>query len=65
MGAQAAAYQVALVAEAAVLKANVYAAGLRDLVKAFESVHHAILAHMALAQSTRLRCLGFALQPLD
>ena len=50
MGAQAAAYQVAFVAEAAVLKANVYAAGLLDLVKAFESVPHAILADMARAK---------------
>ena len=50
MGAQAAAYQVAFVAEAAVLKSMVYAAGLLGLVKAFESVPHAVLAKLAVAK---------------
>ena len=44
MDAPAAAYQLAFVAEAAVLKSMVYAAGLLDFVKAFESVPHAVLA---------------------
>ena len=57
MEAQAAAYQVAFVAEAAVLKANVYADGLLDLVKAFESVPHAILADMSLAKGYPLALL--------
>ena len=50
MGAQAAAYQVAFAAEAAVLKPMVYVAGLLVLVKAFESVPHAVLAAAAKAK---------------
>ena len=47
-GAQAAAHQVAFAAENAALTDNTFGASLLDLVKAFESVPHAILAAAAI-----------------
>ena len=47
MGAQKAAYQISIVAEAAAMSKQEFAAGLLDLVKAFETVPHFILAALA------------------
>ena len=46
-GAQAAAHQVAFVAESAALTKHTFGTSLLDLVKAFESVPHAVLAAAA------------------
>ena len=48
MGAQKAAFQIALVAETAALLREDFAAGLLDLVKAFETVPHYILVQVAI-----------------
>ena len=47
MGAQKAAYQISIVAETAAMNLQESAAGLLDLVKAFETVPHFILAALA------------------
>ena len=46
-GAQAAAHQIAFVAESAALSKNTFGTSLLDFVKAFESVPHAILVEVA------------------
>ena len=48
MGAQKAAFQIALVAETAALLRENFGAGLLDLVKAFETVPHYILVQLAI-----------------
>ena len=53
-GAQVAAHQVAFAAESAALRSHTFGTSLLDLVKAFESVPHAILA-------TAARKLGYPL----
>ena len=47
IGAQKAAYQISIVAETAAMHFQEFAAGLLDLVKAFETVPHSILAALA------------------
>ena len=47
MGAQKAAYHISIVAETAAMNFQEFVAGLLDLVKAFETVPHFILAALA------------------
>ena len=48
MGAQKAAFQISVVAEVAALEQVDFAAGLLDLVKAFETVPHHVLVAIAI-----------------
>ena len=60
-GAQAAAFQTALVAETAKLGGDEFAASLLDLVKAFETVPHDVLVRAAHAKGYPLPLLRLCL----
>ena len=61
MGAQKAAFQIAVVAETAALERIEFGAGLLDLVKAFETVPHHILVQIALEMGYPLVLLRLCL----
>jgi hypothetical protein len=60
-GAQAAAFQTAMIAEAANLDGDAFAAALLDLVKAFETVPHDVLVRAAHAKGYPLPLLRLCL----
>ena len=61
MGAQKAAFQISITAEIAALENADFAAGLLDLVKAFETVPHHILVSIAIALGYPLPLLRLCL----
>ena len=60
-GAQTASWQVSFAAEVAALSEQVHAASLLDLVRAFETVPHAILASKAVEAAYNLVILRLSL----
>ena len=60
-GAQAAAFQTAMIAETANLDGDAFAAALLDLVKAFETVPHDVLVRAAHAKGYPLPLLRLCL----
>jgi hypothetical protein len=61
MGAQRAAFEISMVAEATALVKHEFAAGLIDLVKAFETVPHHILVQIAIQLGYPLALLRLCL----